>query len=312
MGTIILLGLLLVIAIGGFITYLFAKKAMNTKELYQYSDVPAVKTGGAIVAGVALLLTLLLTTIFSYNEVDEGEGVLLLQFGKIYEKVVTPGQFWARPWASTVKWQIREKSVDQQIDARTKDDMSVTIDVTLWWKVDISKMDKLYSNVAKDYETLENGFVLPGIRSAIRDEVSKITYRELNTNRSRYAGVITDYTQSQLTKKFVYIDRINIRNVVPPESVNAAIEAKLKMKQKAEEAEHKLALAKKQADIKREEAKGIRDAQKIIQQQLSPLYVQWYAIEMQKELAGSPNTTFYFVPMSKSSGVPMVFQAPIK
>lgn len=314
MGTILGLILLLIIMIGLFIRFKFLKKKLASLDVdsIHFKDLKFVCRLLFGLTNAMLIIFLLVLFLSSYNEVDEGEGVLLLQFGKIYDTVNTPGQFWARPWAEIIKWQIREKSIDQQMEVRTIDDMKVTVDITLWWKVDVSKMDVLYSRVAKDYKTLEEGFVIPGIRSAIRDEISKATYRELNTNRLKFADSISKYTQEQLAKKFVYIDRVNIRNILPPATVNEAIEAKLKMEQKAEEAEHKLQLAKKEAEIKRAEAKGIRDAQEIIQQRLTPLYVQWYAIEMQKELAGSPNTTFYFVPMSKSSGVPMVFNAPIK
>lgn len=309
MGTIIGFILLIIVSIILFLCFVLYKNKFKKDEDRDDRNISLIFLSTSI---LSMILCFLLTIVSAYNEVDEGEGALLLQFGEIYDSVNVPGPFWARPWASIIKWQIREKSIDQKIEARTMDDMSVTIDVTLWWKVKVSQMDKLYSRVAKDYESLEKGFVIPGIRSAIRDEVSKVTYRELNTNRMKYANIITDYTMEQLSKKFVFIDRVNIRNVIPPSAVNDAIEAKLKMKQKAEEAKHKLDLAKKNAEIKKAEAKGIRDAQEIIQQRLTPLYVQWYAIEMQRELAGSNNTTFYFVPMSKSSGVPMVYNAPIK
>lgn len=242
--------------------------------------------------------------------IDEGEGVILTQFGRIYDQVNEPGVNFKRPWANTVTWETRLGTIEQQIEARSKDEMRVVVDSTIWWKVKSDRLDKLYASVAKNYNTLRENFVVPGIRSAIRDEVAKVSYETLNSNREKYAAIITKYVGEQLKDKFVVIDKINIRNIIPPEGVNKAIEDKLEMDQKVKKAELEVTLAKKEADIRREEAKGIADAQSIIQRKLTPMYLQWHAIEMQKKLAGSQNTTFYFVPMSKNSGIPMIYGGP--
>jgi regulator of protease activity HflC (stomatin/prohibitin superfamily) len=242
--------------------------------------------------------------------IDEGEGVVLTQFGRIYDQVNKAGVNYKRPWARTVTWRTRLGTIDQKIESRSKDEMRIVVEATIWWKVRSGKMDKLYATVARDYEVLRDNFVIPGIRSAIRDEVAKVSYETLNSNREKYAIGITKYVGEQLAKKYVIIDKINIRNIIPPEQVNTAIEDKLAMDQKVKKAELEVTLAKKEADIRREEAKGIADAQSIIQRKLTPMYLQWHAIEMQKKLAGSPNTTFYFVPMSKNSGIPMIYGGP--
>jgi len=259
---------------------------------------------------VSFVLIILVTCWYT---VDEGEGIILTQFGRVYDQTIDPGLHLKRPWASTIEWRTRLKSFNQKIDARTNDDMKITIEINIWWAVQPDKLNLLYAKVAKNYAALEEGFVIPGIRSALRDEIAKVDYRELNSNRDKYATIITKYVGDHLSSKYIIIDRINIKNVIPPASVNASIEDKLKAKQDAEKAKHRLTLAKREAQIRREEAKGISDAQKIIQEQLSPIYVQYEGIQMMKKLAGSQNTTFIFIPASsKGAGVPMVWNAPIK
>ena len=51
----------------------------------------------------------------------------------------------------------------------------------------------------------------------------------------------------------------------------------------------------------RVEAEGIRDAQKIIDESLTPAYLQWKAIEMMQNRDGAT----YYIPIGEN-GLPMV------
>jgi regulator of protease activity HflC (stomatin/prohibitin superfamily) len=63
---------------------------------------------------------------------------------------------------------------------------------------------------------------------------------------------------------------------------------------------------KAEADKRREEAKGIRDAQDTINATLTPLYVQHEAIQAQKAIASSgKNNTVIYVP-SGTNGTPII------
>lgn len=61
-----------------------------------------------------------------------------------------------------------------------------------------------------------------------------------------------------------------------------------------------------EADKRREEAKGIRDAQKTIDASLTPLYIQHEAIQAQKAVATSGrNNTIIYVPAG-TNGTPVI------
>lgn len=311
MTTVVMLVLSCIVAIGAFVAWvLFRKELIVINKTIEEDTEENIEKGLLIAWIVGLLFMGSCTMCSGVYSVDEGEGVILTQFGRIYNQVTDPGVHFKRPWASTVTWRTRLGTISEQIESRSKDEMRVVVDATIWWKVQSNNMDKLYATVARDYSILRDNFVIPGIRSAIRDEVAKVSYETLNANREKYAEIITKYVADQLAKKYVIIDKINIRNITPPEQVNTAIEDKLAMDQQVKKAELEVTLARKKADIRREEAKGIADAQAIIQRKLTPMYLQWHAIEMQKKLAGSQNTTFYFVPMSKNSGIPMIYGGP--
>ena len=67
-------------------------------------------------------------------------------------------------------------------------------------------------------------------------------------------------------------------------------------------------IAKRDAEIRIEEAKGIAESQKIINETLTPNYLQHEAIQAQREMANSPNHTTVYIPVG-SNGMPIVYTA---
>lgn len=62
---------------------------------------------------------------------------------------------------------------------------------------------------------------------------------------------------------------------------------------------------KQKAQIQIEQAKGIATSQAIIKSSLTPLYIQYLAIEAQKEQINGQNHTIIYVP-SGNNGIPLV------
>jgi hypothetical protein len=95
-----------------------------------------------------------------------------------------------------------------------------------------------------------------------------------------------------------------------PEPVIAATNEKLATQELAEQKEYEKAIAEADAQIKIIDARGQQEAQGIIQSTLTPLYLQFQAIEVQRQLARSPNSVFYFVPLGQD-GLPLIVQTPL-
>ena len=69
-----------------------------------------------------------------------------------------------------------------------------------------------------------------------------------------------------------------------------AVENKLEAEQEAQRMEFVLQRERMEAQRRKVEAEGIRDAQKILQEGINPQIIQWQSIEAFKELANSPGT----------------------
>ena len=62
-------------------------------------------------------------------------------------------------------------------------------------------------------------------------------------------------------------------------------------------------IEEQQAEIRRAEARGIRDSQQIINETLTPQYLQYLAIQAQREWAQGDNSVIY---LPTDNGVPLV------
>lgn len=69
--------------------------------------------------------------------------------------------------------------------------------------------------------------------------------------------------------------------------------------------EQLIQVEKQKAQIRIVEAGGIAESQKIINSSLTNTYLQYLAIQAQKEMAGSPNHTQIYIPVG-TNGIPMV------
>ncbi len=254
---------------------------------------------GAILLVVSLLYT-----------VDEGEAVVLVQFGKLYATVDTPGVKLKRPWASVHVYPKRIREHTMLIEVRTSDGMGVQVDTTTWYKVDTQKIDQIYRNIAANVSALEDKIIFPALRTTIRNTVSQYKVKELYEKRSDISVKIFEDAKGELKKKFIILDNVLLRDIKLPQNIEAAVQMKIKSQQEAEAAEYRKQKAIKEAEIKVEEAKGIAQAQQIINRTLTPYYLQHEAIEAYKELVNSQNTTFVIMPTNpNATGMPLILNS---
>ncbi len=97
-----------------------------------------------------------------------------------------------------------------------------------------------------------------------------------------------------------------VGNIDYPDVVAKAVENKLAAQQVLEEKKVQKDIAIRDAEIRIEEAKGIAEAQRIINATLTSNYLQHEAIQAQRTMANSPNHTTVYIPVG-SNGIPIVY-----
>lgn len=148
-------------------------------------------------------------------------------------------------------------------------------------------------------------FVRETFRTYVRDIVQQYDSGVLKTNREKIAAEVTALLKAYLEPTPFKLANVVVGNINYPAIVANAVEKKLAAQQLLSEKETQKEIARKDAEIRVEEAKGIAQAQKIINATLTPNYLQHEAINAQLKMAESPNHTTVYIPVG-NNGVPLV------
>jgi regulator of protease activity HflC (stomatin/prohibitin superfamily) len=168
-------------------------------------------------------------------------GILVNPYtGEFGGPVAGPTLAWKSvPWinvviVSTAVQTIQMVGAGNNIDVLTRDNLNVSLDVTVRYQVMATSVIELY----KRYPALswEDNTLVPLIRSSVRDVVANYTADELQAVRAQIqAGVEAKLTTSLATEPSLANDiqlvEINVRDIVLPNSFLAAIQAKLNAQQ---------------------------------------------------------------------------------
>ena len=127
----------------------------------------------------------------------------------------------------------------------------------------------------------------------------------MKAQREIIAGEVNEKLNDYLKGSPFVLVKLVVGNIDYPPVVEKAVEKKLAAQQLLEEKATQKEIAMRDAEIKIEEAKGIAEAQKIINATLTSNYLQHEAIQAQLRMADSPNHTTVYIP-SGANGIPLV------
>lgn len=148
-------------------------------------------------------------------------------------------------------------------------------------------------------------YVKEPLRAMVRKNVQTLDSRQVKEKRKEIAeAVMSELNTYLLDTPFLTISGV-VGNIDYPKIVSEAVEKKLAAKQLLDEKETQREIAKKDAEIRIEEAKGIAEAQRIINSTLTKDYLQHEAINAQLKMASSPNHTTVYIP-SGANGIPLI------
>jgi regulator of protease activity HflC (stomatin/prohibitin superfamily) len=147
------------------------------------------------------------------------------------------------------------------------------------------------------------------LRTEIRGAVANYDAFPLNENIARISTELTRWAQDKTKDSPFEIMNVVVGNLQYPAVVSQAVSNKLAVSQDLETRATQVEIARKDAERRVVEAEGIARATQIIQQRLTPLYVQHEAIEAQKAMVGSPNHSVIYIPVGPM-GVPLVSITP--
>jgi regulator of protease activity HflC (stomatin/prohibitin superfamily) len=119
--------------------------------------------------------------------------------------------------------------------------------------------------------------------------------------REEFENRIKTKIENDFKTRGLIIEQMLIRNITLPTSVKESIERKITAVQESQRMKFVLEREEQEAERKRVEAKGIADAQRILNEGLSDRVLQYESINVQKELVNSPNSKIIILGSGKNS-----------
>ncbi len=190
-----------------------------------------------------------------------------------------------------------------------KDNLHIEFQAHLLWKVDAENVKTFVEKYGQAGESPEqmayDNFIREPFRTYTRDEVQKYDGLDIKDNIDTIGTAVQDRILS-LTKGTPFtIISVVIGNIQYPDTVAQSVANKLAATQVLEQTTIEIQTAKARAQIREAEADGVAKAMDIINQKLTPLYVQYEAIQAQQKMVDSPNHTEIYIPVGPM-GVPVV------
>lgn len=250
--------------------------------------------------------------------VPPGQAGVVVLFGKVQERALSSGLHFVNPLASVEELEIRTRNYtmsnvadegqqkgDDSIQVITSDGLTVKLDCTILYSLQLSQVAKIYQDIGPDVE----GKILRGeIRTSLRDAAANLQATELyTTKRQSFVDQVTRTLTASFEKRGVTMEQVLLRNVLLPDQITKAINDKIAADQEAKKMEFVLLKEKQEAERKRIEAEGQAKAQQIVSASLTPQIIEYQRIQALRAIGEKGN--LIITPMGGAT--PMI-QVPAK
>lgn len=259
---------------------------------------------------IIVALSILAAGIFTstiFITLDPGEeGLLFRRFGGGIDPEKPPyqqGFHIVAPWNNIIVYDVRIQEREEEMDVLSSNGLNVSVDVSMRYQPMPGKIGYIHNEIGTGYV---DKVVIPEIRSATRKIIGRYTPEEFySSKRETVQQEIEEEVSVQLEAKNIRLDALLLRSIKLPETIQAAIERKLKQEQESLEYEFRLVKEEKEAQRKAIEAAGIKEFQDIVSQGISQNYLRWKGIEATQSLAESENAKIVVIG-SGEDGLPLI------
>ena len=230
--------------------------------------------------------------------------------GVVSDEELHAGARLKNPLAHVEIMSIKTHEIKERSEVPSREGLIVRLDVSILFRIDYEKADIIYRTIGVRYWDV---VLKPQLRSVIREVTASYEAKALyTTGRINITIDIFNGLKPKLMERGIILERVLLRDLGLPATLLNAIEQKLTAEQQIEQKQFEVRVAEEEKKKRVVDAKGVADAMAIINEQLTPEYLQHEAIITMEKLVNSPNTVFYFLPMSNEGmGMPLVLNKPL-
>jgi len=235
-----------------------------------------------------LLLFIVAASLASCVTIRQGNVGVKRTTGKIDQNIMEPGARLYNPIATKmIVVPVRTENIEVTLQLPSKEGLNVRADISILYHIEKSKATQIVAEIGMEYEAT---LILPVFRASAADVTAKYMAKDMHTgNRFGIETAIKEQMMKIIGERGFEIEAVLMKSIQLPEGLYRAIEEKLQAEQDAQRMEFVLLKERQEAMRRTIEAEGIRDANKIISEGLTPQIIQYKTIEAYRELSKSPN-----------------------
>lgn len=241
---------------------------------------------GAIGAVFPVVLVAVIAFMSAYT-VETGNVAVERTLGKVNHEEMLQGLNFKMPFLTNrVEFSAKEIAIDiNDLTPKAADNLSLKdLDVSVFYRVPQDRVSELMVKYAATAERGRDGIYLPAFglvwreaRSTIYEQVSGIDSLQLHKRREFLQTAVMTELQERLERTDpgdIVITRVVVRALNTDPSIEAAIRDAVEAEKRLEAKQVQVEIAKKDAEIEIERAKGIAEANNIINSSLTAEYLQ--------------------------------------
>lgn len=260
-----------------------------------------------VISVIAVIIVIGLSSSIFYTIQANERAVMFKKFsvGLDKENVITPGFHMKAPWNDLITFDVAETKREETMDVLDKNGLSIKVDVSVRFYPKFNRIGYIYERFRTDYV---NTLVVPEVRSTVRQVMGRYTAEEIySTKRPEVEAAIRNETADVLGNETNNVDMtaLLIRSINLPDKIKQAIENKLQQEQEALAYQFRLDKEKSEAERKRIAAEGESQANKIINNSLTPALLKMRGIEATLKLAESSNSKIVVIGQGEG-GLPLI------
>lgn len=242
---------------------------------------------------VGLLMTTGCATIMQ-NEVG-----VRRTFGKLEKETLQPGLHAVNPFTTSVE-RISTYTKNLKISAGlpSREGVTVKATISILYRINPKRIHVVLRRTGRNYQ---NDLILSIFRSASADVCAQYPAKDMHSGRrSNIERAIQKRMTEVLDKRGFIVEAVLLKNISLPLQLANSIERRLSAEQDAMRMRYILMREKQEAQRKKIEAKGTRDAQKIRSQGITDKLLRMRYIEALERIAKSSNSKIIITNGSKA------------
>jgi prohibitin 1 len=220
--------------------------------------------------------------------IRQGEVGVRNRWGQFEGSPLAPGIELYNPFSTDIE-RVTTRTVNVALTAQlpSKEGLTIETEVSILYHVVPEHAPRVLGEIGPDYQ---NVVILSVFRSAAADVSARFFAKDMHSGeRAQIEGAILKRMTALLEPRGFTIEAVLLKSISLPTGLAQSIERKLQAEQDSQRMVFELERERQQAEQRKVEAEGIRDAQQIVSQGLTEAVLRFEQIKAFRELATSDN-----------------------